>query len=58
LLDFVPSSTPFENMTKDPPLGVGPYAISESVPNGRFVIVKNHRFDLLDSQRGISTGSR
>ena len=54
-MDFVglvPSSTPFENMTKDPPAGVGPYAISESVPNRKFVMVKNHGFDIPDIPKG------
>jgi peptide/nickel transport system substrate-binding protein len=54
-MDFaglVPSATPFENMTKDPPPGVGPYAIAESVPNRMFVMVKNRRFDLPDIPKG------
>src|SRR5215207_5560706 len=54
-MDFaglVPGDTPFANMTKDPPPGVGPYAISESVLNRRFVMVKNHRFDLPDIPKG------
>ena len=49
---LVPSRTPFENMTKDPPPGVGPYAIAESVPNRRFVMVKNDRFNLPDIPKG------
>jgi peptide/nickel transport system substrate-binding protein len=43
---IVPSDTPFENMTKDPPPGVGPYVITEVVPNRRFVMERNDRFDL------------
>ena len=32
--------TPFENLTEDPPPGVGPYEITESVPNRQFVLEK------------------
>ena len=41
----VPSDTPFENMTKDPPPGVGPYKITESVPNRQFVLEKVDGFE-------------
>jgi hypothetical protein len=30
---LVPSDTPFRNLTEEPPPGVGPYTITESVPN-------------------------
>ena len=30
---LVPGDTPFKNMTEDPPPGVGPYMVTESVPN-------------------------
>jgi peptide/nickel transport system substrate-binding protein len=40
----VPGETPFENLTKDPPPGIGPYKITESVPNRQFVLERNHRF--------------
>ena len=43
---LVPGDTPFENLTNDPPPGIGPYEITESVPNRRFVMEKNERFDL------------
>jgi peptide/nickel transport system substrate-binding protein len=43
---LVPSGTPFENLTKDPPPGIGAYKITESVPNRQFVLMKNKRFDL------------
>jgi peptide/nickel transport system substrate-binding protein len=35
---LVPSDTPIRNMTEDPPPGVGPYKITESVPNRQFVM--------------------
>ncbi len=35
---IVPGDTPFENMTKTPPPGVGPYKITESIPNRQFVM--------------------
>ena len=41
---LVPSDTPFENLTEDPPPGVGPYMITESVPNRQFVMEKNENF--------------
>ncbi len=37
---LVPSDTPFKNLTEDPPPGVGPYEITESVPNRQFVMEK------------------
>jgi peptide/nickel transport system substrate-binding protein len=46
-MDFagiVPGDTPFENMTTDPPPGVGPYKITESVPNRGFRLEKNADF--------------
>jgi peptide/nickel transport system substrate-binding protein len=42
---LVPSDTPFKNMTKDPPPGVGPYMVTESVPNRQFVMERNAEFD-------------
>lgn len=41
---LVPSDTPFENMSKDPPPGVGTYMFTKSVPNREFVMEKNPRF--------------
>jgi peptide/nickel transport system substrate-binding protein len=38
---FVPGDTPFKNLTKDPPPGVGQYKITQSVPNRQFVMEKN-----------------
>ena len=37
---LVPGDTPFKNMTEEPPPGVGPYEITESVPNRQFVMEK------------------
>ena len=44
----VPSDTPFENQTKTPPPGIGPYMFTESVPNRQFVLEKNPEFEGLD----------
>ena len=44
----VPSSTPFKNVTKDPPPGTGAYQITESVPNREFVMEKNPQFKAFD----------
>jgi peptide/nickel transport system substrate-binding protein len=49
---FVPADTPFENMTKDPPPGVGPYEITKSVPNREFVMQKVPGFDIPDIPKG------
>jgi peptide/nickel transport system substrate-binding protein len=49
---LVPSSTPFENQTKSPPPGVGPYEITESVPNRRFTMKQVPGFDIPDVPRG------
>jgi peptide/nickel transport system substrate-binding protein len=45
---LVPSDTPFRNLTEDPPPGIGPYMITESVPNRQFVLEKNPEFETLD----------
>ena len=42
---LVPSNTPFKNMTKEPPPGVGPYMVTESVPNRQFVLERNPEYD-------------
>jgi peptide/nickel transport system substrate-binding protein len=44
---LVPGDTPFENLTKDPPPGVGPFMVTESVPNRQFVLEKNPEFEKL-----------
>jgi peptide/nickel transport system substrate-binding protein len=41
---LVPGDTPCEDLTKDPPPGVGPYKYTESVPNREFVMEKNANF--------------
>ena len=41
---LVPGDTPCENLTESPPPGVGPYKITESVPNRQFVMEKNANF--------------
>jgi peptide/nickel transport system substrate-binding protein len=46
-MDFaglVPGDTPFKNLTADPPPGVGPYAITRSVPNRGITLKKNADF--------------
>jgi peptide/nickel transport system substrate-binding protein len=35
---LVPPDTPFKNMTRDPPAGVGPYKLTKSEPNREFVL--------------------
>jgi peptide/nickel transport system substrate-binding protein len=50
---LVPGDTPFKNLTRAPPPGVGPYRISRSEPNREFVLVRNRGFDL----PGIPQGS-
>ena len=44
---LVPGDTPFENMSQEPPPGVGPFMITESVPNRQFVMEKNPEFEKL-----------
>jgi peptide/nickel transport system substrate-binding protein len=38
---LVPGDTPCKNLTENPPPGVGPYKVTESVPNRQFVLEKN-----------------
>ena len=45
---IVPGDTPFKNLTEDPPPGVGPFMITESVPNRQFVLEKNPEFAKLN----------
>jgi peptide/nickel transport system substrate-binding protein len=49
---LVPGDTPFENLTKDPPPGIGPYKFTESVPNRKFVLEKNPRFNIPGIPKG------
>jgi len=41
---IVPGDTPFRNMTRNPPPGVGPYKITRSVPNRGFTLEKVPEF--------------
>lgn len=45
---LVPGDTPFENLTKAPPPGVGAYAIASSVPNREFVLERSESFPGFD----------
>ena len=47
---LVPGDTPCKNLTESPPPGVGPYKITESVPNRQFVMEKNANFPDLGSE--------
>jgi peptide/nickel transport system substrate-binding protein len=49
---LVPGDTPFENLIKEPPPGIGPYEITESIPNRRFVLERNRRFDIPGIPKG------
>jgi peptide/nickel transport system substrate-binding protein len=42
---LVPGNTPFKNMTENPPPGVGPYKVTESVPNRQFVMERSAEYD-------------
>ena len=42
---LVPGNTPFKNMTENPPPGVGPYMVTESVPNRQFVMERSTEYD-------------
>ena len=41
---LVPGDTPCKTLTKDPPPGVGPYKVTESVPNRDFILEKNELY--------------
>ncbi|HEV2075211.1 MAG TPA: ABC transporter substrate-binding protein [Thermoleophilaceae bacterium] len=43
---LVPGDTPFRDLTKRPPPGVGPYAITSSDPGRGFVLERREGFDL------------
>jgi peptide/nickel transport system substrate-binding protein len=54
-MDFagiVPGDTPFKNLSKDPPPGVGPYKLTKSVPNREFVMERNANFDIPGIPKG------
>lgn len=44
----VPSDTPFENQTKDPPPGVGAFTITDIEGSRSFALAKNERFEGFD----------
>jgi peptide/nickel transport system substrate-binding protein len=44
---LVPRGTPMQNLSNDPPPGVGPYMLTDVSPNKRFTLVKNPRFAAL-----------
>jgi peptide/nickel transport system substrate-binding protein len=48
----VPGDTPFENLSADPPPGIGPYALTSSVPNREFVMEKNKNFNIPGIPKG------
>jgi peptide/nickel transport system substrate-binding protein len=43
----VPAKTPFDDTTKQPPPGTGPFEISKSEPNREFVLTRNPNFERL-----------
>lgn len=43
-LAFVPSGTPIRNLSADPPPGVGPYMLTDVVPNRSFTVRRNPAF--------------
>jgi peptide/nickel transport system substrate-binding protein len=47
----VPGDTPFKTLSRTPP-GIGPYRITESVPNREFVLERNRHFDIPDIPKG------
>jgi peptide/nickel transport system substrate-binding protein len=49
---IVPGDTPFENLSADPPPGVGPYMFTKSVPNREFVMEKNTNFNIPGIPKG------
>jgi peptide/nickel transport system substrate-binding protein len=54
-MDFaalVPGNTPFENLTKNPPPGVGPYKFSDVRINRGYDLVKVPSFNVTDQQVG------
>ena len=48
----VPSGTPFEDQTRKPPPGIGPYRLGRSVPNREFVMTRDRDFQLPDIPQG------
>jgi peptide/nickel transport system substrate-binding protein len=48
----VPGDTPFENLSADPPPGIGPYTLTKSVPNREFVMERNKSFNIPGIPKG------
>jgi peptide/nickel transport system substrate-binding protein len=48
----VPGDTPFENLSADPPPGIGPYTLTKSVPNREFVMERNKDFNIPGIPKG------
>ena len=55
-LGLVPSGTPMKNMPNNPPPGVGPYMVTNIVPNASFSLVKNPQWSKMDIP-GIPAGN-
>lgn len=53
---LVPGDTPFKILTESPPPGIGPYEITESVPNRQFVMERVEGFADFGIE-GIPTGN-
>ena len=53
---LVPSGTPMKNLPNNPPPGVGPYMITNVVPNQSFSVVKNPHWSAM-SIPGIPAGN-
>jgi peptide/nickel transport system substrate-binding protein len=51
-VSLVPADTPFKNMTKDPPAGVGPYKFENVRINRGYDLVKVPGFNVADQQVG------
>ena len=49
---LVPADTPFEDQTKTPPPGVGPYELTRSEPNREFVLERSDNFAVPGVPRG------
>ena len=52
---LVPGDTEFKNLTEEPPPGVGPYVLTESVPNRQFVMERRKDFSDLGIE-GVPPG--
>ncbi len=46
------SSSPIEDMTKNPPIGAGPYTIKVIDPSKKFVLTKNKNFNVPGVEKG------